>query len=281
MLSDRPLDRRSALQGIGAAAALPFIGLEERLPRPRRLEGKVVLVTGSGRNLGRAAVLELASRGADVVVNARSNREEAEGVAREAADLGVRAIALLADVSDETQVNRMVAEAIDRLGRVDVLINNAGLVRVSSSITEMSTEEWRATTAVNMDGPFFCSRAVVPGMIANGGGRIITVSGLNSFHGRSDWSHVCASKMGAFGMTRALAVELAPHNILVNHVVPGGWDLREDEGESLDPLPAPTVPMGRRGLPRELASVFAFLASDDASYVTGQTFHVNGGEFRY
>ncbi len=255
---------------MGAAAALPLVYPAD-LRSSRAVEGKVAQVTGSGRNLGRATVLELARQGADVVVNARSNRGEADAVAREAEALGVRAIALLADVGIEQQVNQMVAEALERLGRIDILINNAGW-RGSSSITEMSTDDWRAAAAVNFDGPFFCTRAVVPGMISNGYGRIITVSGLNAFHGRPNWSHICGSKMGAIGMTRALATELAQYNINVNHVVPGAYVAHPN----LD-----RIPLGRLGLAQELANTYAFLASEDASYITGQTFHVNGGEVRY
>ena len=187
------------------------------------LAGKVALVTGSGRNIGRATALELARRGADVVVNSRSNSEEASSVADEARALGVRALALLADVGDEAQVHQMVETAVGELGRIDVLVNNAGL-RDSSPITDMSVERWRQAMAVNLDGPFFCTRAVVPGMIEAGWGRIINVAGLNAFKGRADWAHVCASKMGAIGLTRSLAMELAPHGILVNHIVPGAFD---------------------------------------------------------
>jgi len=266
----KPLSRRTALRNMGAAAALPLVDPADSSSR-RTVEGKVALVTGSGRNLGRAAVLELARQGADVVVNARSNREQADAVAREAESFGVRAIALLADVGDEQQVNQMVAEALERFGRIDILINNAGF-RGSSPIAEMSTDEWRAAAAVNFDGPFFCTRAVVPSMISNGFGRIITVSGLNAFHGRSNWSHVGGSKMGAVGMTRALAVELAPHNLTVNHVVPGAYVAHPDLAR---------IPLGRVGLPQELANMYAFLASEESSYITGQTFHVNGGELRY
>ena len=182
----------------------------------------------------------------------------------------MRAIALLADVGDEQQVIQMVDDALERLGRIDILINNAGF-RGSSSIAEMSTDEWRAAAAVNYDGPFFCTRAVVPTMISNGYGRIITVSGLNSFHGRPNWSHVCGSKMGAMGMTKALAVELARYNILVNHVVPGAYVAHPD---------LTRIPVGRIGLAQELANTYAFLASEDASYITGQTILVNGGEIR-
>jgi len=274
------ISRRSALGGLGAVVGWPMLGSESRQAAPSRsLAGKVALVTGSGANLGRTTVLELARRGADVVVNARTSRDEAEAVAREASALGVRAIALLADVSNEQQVEAMVAEALQRLGRIDILINNAGLFRASRAFTEMTTEEWRTAMAVNADGPFYCSRAVVPSMIANGGGRIITVSGENSINGRTNWANVCASKMGAWGMTMALAVELAPHNILVNHVVPGTWDFEATSTAEAEQV-ASGIPLGRRGLPQELANVYAFLASDDASYITGQTIRVNGGQTR-
>ena len=242
------------------------------------LKGKVALVTGSGRNIGRATALEMARRGADVVVNARSNRQEAESVAEEARAMGVRATALLADVGEETEVQRMVDAALSELGRIDILVNNAGL-RDSSPITDMSVEKWRQAMAVNLDGPFFCTRAVVPGMIQAGWGRIINVAGLNAFKGRADWAHVCASKMGAIGLTRSLAVELAPHGILVNHIVPGAFDTVAygPAGSAPPPQALGNIPLGRLGLPDEVASVCAFLASDDAGYVTGQTIHVNGG----
>ena len=126
--------------------------------------------------------------------------------------------------------------------------------------------------AGNADGPFFCTRAVVPSMIENNYGRIITVSGLNSIQGRAGWAHICASKMAAFGMTRALAVELGQYNILVNHVVPGAMQFH--------PNPA-SIPLQRRGRAQELANLYAFLASEECSYITGQTFHLNGGDLRY
>lgn len=265
-----PVSRRSALKGLGAAAALPVVG--PALPRRQQssLEGKVALVTGSSRGLGRAAVLELARRGADVIVNGRTSRENAEAVRDECEALGVRVALIMADVGVETEVNRLVAQGIDQLGRIDVVIANAAY-RSSVPLTEMTTEEWRAAAAVNFDGPFFLSRAVVPGMMANGGGRIITVSGLNSFRGRVGGAHVCGSKVGAIGMTRALAIELAPYGILVNHVVPGAYASRPDIS---------VIPLGRLGLGEELAHMYAFLASDESSFITGQTFHVNGGERR-
>ena len=246
------------------------------------LEGKVALVTGSGRNIGRATVLEFARRGANVVVNARSNRGEADSVAKEAESLGVKALSIVADVGDEGQATAMVDQAIAEFGGVDILVNNAGL-RQMSSITEMSTDEWRQVLAVNLDAPFFLSRAVIPGMIEKGWGRIINVSGLNAFKGRASWAHVCSGKMGALGLTRALSIELAPNGILVNHIVPGAFDTRLQDNEGARPAGqrAVGIPLERLGLPEEIATTCAFLASDDATFITGQTIHVNGGAFTY
>ena len=241
----------------------------------RNLQGRVALVTGSGRNIGRATVLELARQGANVVTNARANSEEAEAVAAEARELGVQAIATTADVADQGAVYRMVGEAIEEFGRVDVLVNNAGM-RASKPFTEMTVEDWREVNGVNMDGPFFACQAVVPGMIERGWGRIINVSGLNAFKGRSEWAHVCAGKMGALGLTRALAAELAQHGILVNHIVPGAFDTSRVEGQST-PAPNSGIPVGRLGLPEEIAHTVSFLSSEGAAYITGQTIHVNGG----
>ena len=244
---------------------------------PQPLTGKVALVTGSGRNIGRATVLELAKLGADVVVNARSNRDEADAVAAEAREFGVRAIVRIADVGNEHRAFGMVGSAISEFGRVDILVNNAGM-RASKPFIEMTSTDWREINAVNMDAPFYTCRAVVPKMIERGWGRIINVSGLNAFKGRAEWAHVCAGKMGALGLTRALAAELAPHGIRVNHIVPGAFDTARVVG-----LATPTaaeasgIPAGRLGLPEEIGKTVAFLASDGADYITGQTIHVNGG----
>lgn len=247
---------------------------------PLDLTGKVALVTGSSRNIGRQIALKMAQAGAHILVNARTSGEEAEAVVREITNTGAKAISILADVGDEQQVNDMVARALDVFGHIDILINNTGLRR-SCSITELTTEEWRTVLAVNLDGPFFCCRAVVPSMLDSGWGRIINVSGLNAFIGRTEWSHVCASKMGALGLTRALAVELAPKGITVNHIVPGL--INTTTGTSTDAKTIKriaTVPLGRLGLPAEIANTCLFLASDAASFITGQDIHINGGALR-
>jgi len=246
------------------------------------LDGKVALVTGSSRNIGRAIALELGKQGASVVINARTSAEEAQSTAQEVEALGVKAISVLADVADENQVQAMVKQVLDEFGRIDILVNNTGLRR-SRPITDMTTEEWRNVLGVNLDGPFFCCRAVVPSMLATGWGRIINVSGLNAFIGRTEWSHVCASKMGALGLTRALAVELATQKITVNHIVPGPIDTSHGTSSDMEKTAKriATVPQGRLGLPEEIANMCVFLASDAASFITGQTLHVNGGALRY
>jgi len=249
------------------------------------LEGKVALITGAGRNIGRATALALAERGADVIINTRSNRDEAEAVAAEAEALGVKALPILADVADQQQVNAMAQQAIGHFGKIDILINNAGLRR-RSPILEMTLEEWRAVMAVNLDGPFFTCQAVIPSMIASGWGRIINVSGLQAFKGRAEWAHVSAAKMGALGLTRALSAELAIHGIMVNHIVPGAYDTTPAHEQSTQATRTSAergagIPVGRLGYPEELAKTCAFLASDDASFITGQTIHVNGGALTY
>ena len=245
------------------------------------LDGRVAIVTGAGRNIGRATALELARRGAAEVVNARANRLEAEGVVGEIEALGGKAIAAVADVGEQAQVNAMAERALEAFGRVDILVNNAGM-RAAQGVADMTVEQWRRVMAVNLDAPFFCAQAVVPGMMERGWGRIINVSGLNAFSGRAGWAHVCASKMGALGLTRALAAELAEYNILVNHIVPGAFDTTPPPDQAGGGMPsaaarAAGIPLGRLGMPQEIATTCAFLASDEASFITGQTIHVNGG----
>jgi len=248
----------------------------------KSLVGRIALVTGSGRNIGRATAIELAEKGAYVAVNSRENREECDSVRDEINSAGGKAISVTADVGVEEEVRDMFDQIESSLGNVTILVNNAGL-RASSKLADMPTSEWRRVLAVNLDGPFFCSRAAIPGMEEAGWGRIINVSGLNAFSGRSDWGHVSASKMGALGLTRALAPELAGKGILVNHIVPGAFDTSRSTTTGLrsNPVESESIPIGRMGIPSEIGSTVAFLASDAASYITGQTIHVNGGALRY
>jgi len=242
------------------------------------LEGKVALVTGSGRNIGRATVLKLAAEGAHVVVNARSNQAEADTVAGEARDRGVKAIAVLADVAKQDQVDLMVARALSEFGRIDILINNAA-IRPHKSFIEVTVQDWEEVRGVVLDGAMYCTRAVIPSMVTNRYGRILFFTGEGAFTGGSGRAHVSAAKMGLVGLARALAVEFAGQNIRANVVSPGSIDTRRDNPEWYrGHVPsAAGIPLGRQGMVDEIAATCLFLVSDDGGFITGQTVHVNGG----
>src|SRR5205807_5035341 len=214
-----------------------------------KLEGKVALVTGSGRNIGRATILKLAGEGAHVVVNARSNQQEAEAVAREARDLGVKAVAVLADVGKKSEVQALAAKALSEFGRVDILINNAA-IRPHKPFTETSDADWELIRSVVLDGALYLTRALIEPMVENRYGRILFFCGDGSISASgSGRTHLSAAKMGLIGMARGLATEFAPHNIRVNVVSPGSIDTRRDHPEWYhNRLPnAAGVPLGRQG----------------------------------
>lgn len=177
----------------------------------KKLEGRVALVTGAGRNIGRATILKLASEGADVIVNARSNQAEADSVAEEAHALGVKAMSVLADVSDPQQVESMVSRAMEEFGKIDILINNAA-IRPHMPFTEVSLEDWERVRGVILDGSVYCTRQVIPSMAEQGYGRVLFFTGDGSYTGGADRAHVSAAKMGLVGLARALATEFAPKN---------------------------------------------------------------------
>jgi 3-oxoacyl-[acyl-carrier protein] reductase len=243
-----------------------------------KLDGKVALVTGSGRNIGRATVLKLAEEGAHVVVNARTNQAEADGVAREARDRGVKALPVIADVAKKDQVDAMVARAFSEFGRIDILINNAA-IRPHKPFTELTVQDWEEVRGVVLDGALYCTRAVIPSMVENRYGRILFFTGEGAFTGGSGRGHVSAAKMGLVGLARALAVEFAAHNIRANVVSPGSIDTRRDNPEWYrGHVPsAAGIPLGRQGHVDEIAAACLFLVSDDGGFITGQTIHVNGG----
>jgi 3-oxoacyl-[acyl-carrier protein] reductase len=250
----------------------------ELMNSPKRLEGKVALVTGSGRNIGRATILKLAAEGANVVVNARANREEVDSVAEEARALGVEALAILADVADRGQVNGMVASAVERFGKIDILINNAA-IRPHKPFTDVTQEDWERVRGVVLDGAFYCTHAVISSMVANRFGRILFFTGEGAFVGAPQRAHVSAAKMGLIGLARGLASEFAAHDIRVNVVCPGRIDTSRDlswypQGRMADPS---GIPLGRLGTVDDLAAACVFLVTDDCGFITGQTLHVNGG----
>ena len=243
-----------------------------------KLEGKIALVTGSGRNIGRSIALALAGEGADVVVNARTNQKEADAVADEVRALGAQALPLLADVGDRGQLEGMLDNALAEFGHIDIVVNNAA-VRPHMPFAEMTYEDWRSTLATDLDPAFLCAKAALPGMLERQWGRVINFSGLQAFQGRHGGVHISAAKVGVIGFTRALSTELAPSGILVNCIVPGAIDTIRDGGQQTRPNPRVSeIPVGRMGRPNEIAALCAFLCSDDAGFITGQTIHINGGE---
>ena len=243
-----------------------------------KLDGKVALVTGSGRNIGRATVLKLAAEGANVVVNSRTNQAEADAVAQEARGLGAKALSILADVSNKEQVDRMVSQAMAAFGRIDILINNAA-IRPHKPFTELTLQDWETVRGVVLDGAFYCTRAVINTMVANQYGRILFFTGEGAFAGGAMRAHVSAAKMGLVGMARSLAAEFAPQNIRVNVVCPGSIDTSRANPEWYQGRApnAAGIPLGRQGAPEEIAATCLFLVSDDGGFITGQTIHVNGG----
>ena len=243
-----------------------------------KLDGKVALITGSGRNIGRATALKLAGEGAHIVVNARSNKQEAESVAREVRDLGVKSTAIIADVGKKDQVDAMAAQALSEYGRVDILINNAA-IRPHKPFTEVTVQDWEHVRGVVLDGALYLTQAVIPSMVKNQYGRILFFTGHGAFTGGSGRAHVSAAKMGLIGLARSLASEYAGQNIRANVVSPGSIDTRRDNPEWYHGrVPsAAGIPLGRQGHVDEIAATCLFLVSDDSGFITGQTIHVNGG----
>src|SRR3954453_17968944 len=243
------------------------------------LDGKVAIVTGAGRNIGRAIALALADAGASVVVNARSNRAEAEAVAREIEAGGGKAVAHLGDVADAAAVRAMTDAAVKRFGRIDILVNNAALRR-EKPFSEMSYAEWREIMDVTLDGAFHCVKACLPALKKSGAGTVVNIGGLSAHTGAKNRAHVVTAKAGVIGFTRALAHDLADDGITVNCVVPGliGTPRPKDKPEPAHHLPHGTI-TGRRGTPDDVAATVRFLCSPAARYVTGQAIHVNGGAY--
>lgn len=245
----------------------------------QELSGRVAIVTGAGRNIGRAIALALAEGGAAVVVNARANAQEAKAVASEIERAGGKASAAVADVADADAVASMVEQAAARFGRIDILVNNAA-VRAEQALETMTLADWRAVTAVILDGAFNCVKACLPHLKRSGAGVIVNVGGLSAHTGAARRPHVVTAKAGLVGFTRALAHELAADNIRVNTVTPGLMATPRPAGQP-EPQHHAMVRslVGRRGEPSDIAAAVRFLCGPGAGFVTGQNIQVNGGTF--
>ncbi|MEA2883456.1 MAG: 3-oxoacyl-[acyl-carrier protein] reductase [Bradyrhizobium sp.] len=243
------------------------------------LTGKVAIVTGAGRNIGRAIALALADAGASVVVNARSNRTEAEAVAREIEVLGGNAFVHIGDVADAAAVQAMANTALKHFGRIDILVNNAALRR-EKPFAAMSYADWREIMDVTLDGAFHCVKACLPALQKSEAGSVINIGGLSAHTGARHRAHVVTAKAGLIGLTRALAHDLADDGITVNCVVPGliGTPRPKGQPEPAHHLTHGTI-TGARGTPEDVAATVRFLCSPAARYITGQAVHVNGGAY--
>jgi 3-oxoacyl-[acyl-carrier protein] reductase len=241
------------------------------------LAGKVALVTGGARNIGRAIARSLAAGGASVMVNAKSSRAEAEKTVQM---IGADAAVHIADVTKPDEVQALVDATVKRFGRLDFLVNNAA-VRYETPFSSMKFEEWRQVLAIVLDGAFLCARSALPHMISAGGGTIVNIGGQTGHKGAAERAHVITAKAGLAGMTKALAMDLAPHKITVNCVVPGTIESQRGlPGVPDRPAHRLTVPpIGRRGEPEEIAAMVRMLCGPDARYITGQSIHLNGGGF--
>ena len=242
----------------------------------KELTGKVALVTGAAKNIGRSIALSLAADGAAVGVNTRASRNEADAVAKQIRDGGGRAEVFMADVADPAAVEAMVAGAIAKFGRLDILVLNAAH-RNEVPFLDMSFEEWRRVMSVTLDSTFHCIKAALPHLIKAGGGDIITFGGAKALSSSANRVHVAAAKHGVVGLTRTLAKEVAGYGIRVNCVSPGPINTSRPASRADHKMTASDIPLGRLGGPDEIAAMVSFLCSPGGKFITGQTLHVNGG----
>jgi 3-oxoacyl-[acyl-carrier protein] reductase len=244
------------------------------------LSGRVAIVTGSSRRIGRAIAEALARRGASVMIHGKTSGVEAEQVAAGIRAAGGQAASVLADVSTPDGAAGLAEATLAAFGHIDILINNAA-VRRRVALEDLTYEEWRDVTATILDGAFLCTSAVLPAIKQSGHGRIINIGGAASFTGSAHHAHVIAAKAGLVGLTRALAHDLGPFGVTVNLVSPGLIETPVDDpkrvAERRSSVPLEKIPVGRVGTPTDVSEAVATLAGDEFSYMTGQIVHLNGG----
>ena len=243
-----------------------------------RLENHIAIVTGAGQGIGRAIALGMARAGAALVI-ADLDETNAGAVKREIERGGGKASALYTDVSNEESVRAMIDAALNEHGRVDILVNNAGIFP-TSPVEDMQEEEWDRVIGTNLVGTFLCSKAVVPHLLTQRSGRIISLTSGRAFQGAKHGAHYAASKAGIIAFSKSLALELAPYGITVNVICPGITDTAQPRGHQTEEqiyAQGQRIPLGRIGQPEDLAGPAVFLASDAARFITGQTMLANGG----
>jgi 3-oxoacyl-[acyl-carrier protein] reductase len=240
--------------------------------------GRTALITGSGKNIGRAIALDLARTGHNVVVNGSRDKDACEAVAKEAEGMGVKALVAMGDVGSANACKAIADAAIDAFGEVDVLVNNAA-IRPMTPFLEMSDEEWDRVMAVDLHAAVWLSRACLPGMVEKGWGRIVNIAGMNAIQGYNGRSHVSVAKHGAWGLTKSLAKEFGPKGISTNIISPGpiAGDHADPEMAAHIEAQKAKIPLGRLGRSEEIAAAVTLLASDDGAFINGQLIQVNGG----
>jgi 3-oxoacyl-[acyl-carrier protein] reductase len=242
------------------------------------LNGKVALVTGASRGIGRAIAIELAQKGANVAVNFAGSEGKANEVVDEIKSLGKEAIAVKADVSNGESVTEMIKAVIGTFGSLDILVNNAGITR-DNLLMRMKEEEWDAVINTNLKGVFHCTKAVTRQMMKQRNGRIINIASIVGVTGNPGQANYVAAKAGVIGLTKTTAKELATRNINVNVIAPGfiTTDMTDELPEEVKNEMLKQIPLARFGEPHDIAKLVSFLASEDSKYITGQTIHVDGG----
>jgi len=246
--------------------------------RGNQLTGQVAVVTGASRGIGRAIAIRLAGAGATVIVNYQKNEEGAKGVLEEIKKNGGDGEILRFDVSDENQVSENFSGILEKYGKINILINNAGITR-DNLVIRMKTEEWKEVMRVNLDGVFYCTRACLRAMLKQRSGAIVNVTSVVGLMGNSGQANYCAAKAGIIGFTKSVAREVASRNIRVNAIAPGfiETDMTGTLPENVKNSILQSVPAGRFGTPEEVAELAFFLVSDSARYITGQVIGINGG----
>lgn len=242
------------------------------------LKGKTAIVTGASRGIGRSTAIKLASLGANIILNYRSNEEEASKVEEEIKAFGVETIKIKADISKIEEVENMISTAKEKFGSIDIMVNNAGITK-DTLIMRMKEEDFDSVINVNLKGVFNCLKCITPVMMKQKSGKIINLSSVVGISGNAGQVNYAASKAGVIGMTKSLAKEIGSRGITVNAVAPGfiETDMTEVLGEKAKDEYKKGIPLRRLGKPEDVANVIAFLASDAADYVTGQVIHVDGG----
>ena len=239
--------------------------------------GKTAFITGGGKNIGRAIAINLASTGCNIVLNGNSDTEACEETAKVLLEKGVKASIVMGNVGSADEVKRMASEALDQFGRIDILVNNAA-IRPSKPFLEMEDQDWHRVLDIDLNSAFYTCRAFAGGMIEKGWGRIINITGMNAIHGYKGRAPVSAAKHGLWGLTKSLGKEFGPQGVTTNAISPGPIDTAGDAAQREHILSmVPKVPLGRLGLPEEIAALTGFLCSNGGAFVNGQMINCNGG----